>query len=364
MKPVIAFDSKEFIRGPKEKQFFCPIGGGVLIKDEQIFKSAYTQIFTRIMKKHNLPANRYIYDSHTISKRLRLYDAIDVISEIVNESLPYIDKINIYFTMFNTEKLKTIKVGGADKSDVKEIPVLKFLPKLNPTYVHCCAWDFRAGPVPDSVPMHIDYFEGKITKSWEYLKNVGNFQVFYRGDECNPFINLADLITWLTDKLLYKEKLRLTTDNIEEVWENVDTPVKGVFLGEKYLEKMVWISEKMIDTSPFLPKPTIFIVSKKPTLIEKASANKGEGVTFKQVFTSSPLMDAALIRAYSIGGGIKFFDPHIDKSIIKDGDIIVHVGQAAKEMAQTYNDMYEIEIISGKELRNKYKTPRLELFGK
>jgi len=250
---------------------------------------------------------------------------------------------------------------------VKEIPVLDFLPRLNPTYVHLCAWDFRSGPIPDSVPIHMDYFEGKITKAWDELRKMGNFQVFHRGDQCNPFINLADLIIWLTDKRLYRNKLKLDSSNLESVWDDFDGEVKGIFLGDRFLDKMAWVSDDMIDTNPFLSRPTVFIVYDKPKLISEAEkSEKGNSnlPSFKEkAVGSSSVVDAALNLAYSIDGGIKFFDPHIDRGLVQDGDTMVYIGEKAKELAMIYADLYDVEVIKGKDLKNKYKTPRLEMFG-
>lgn len=366
MRPIVAFDSKEFNRGPPSNRFFCPLGVGVLIKDHQSFKSAYTQIFTDIVKRYSLPANRYIYSSYSISKGLRLNQAFEILSEIVKGSLDFIESFNVYYTIISSEKVHSIKIGGVDQSEVQEIPVMKFLPQLNPTYVHCCASDYRMGRNPRSMEMHLDYFEGRITKSWDELQKCGNFQVFHRGDECNPFINIADIIAWVTDKKLYFKKLRLSRENIQTVWQENDVSVKGVYLGEKVLDKMVWISNDLIDTTRFLSKPTIFVVSDTPKLISEAKKTEPSQTTtsFKEAFTSSPLMDAVINKAYSIDGGFKFFDSSLDANIIRDGDTIVHVGQKAKDLAMTYADMWDIEIISGKELRKKYRVPRLESFGK
>ena len=364
MKPVVAFDSKEFNRGPPTNRFFCPFGAAVIIKDSEVFKSAYTQIFAEILKKYNLSDKRYIYDSYSISKGRRMGDAFKIISEIVDRAIDYIEGLNVYYTVLNAKRTRTVKVGGVDQSNVKEISPMDFLANLNPTYVHCCAADFRNGPNPGTIPLKMDYFEGKVTKSWGDLTTSGNFEIFHRGDECNPYVNLADLIAWYSDKKLYYKKLRLSTENIEAIWEESNLTVKGVFLGDKYLDKLAWISDNLIDTNPYISKPTIFIVKNTPKIIHEAQRpiSKRDKKTFKNAFRSSPLMNGVINKAYEIGGGIKFFDPVLDTASVADNDILVYIGEEAKELAETYADLWEIEIISGKKILDKYKTPRLETF--
>ena len=63
--------------------------------------------------------------------------------------------------------------------------------------------------------MHIDSF--KTYQGLEHHKECGPIKIFYRGDECDPFISCADIIAFLVDDMLYAQKLRLSPNGIKDV---------------------------------------------------------------------------------------------------------------------------------------------------
>ena len=55
------------------------------------------------------------------------------------------------------------------------------------------------------------------------------------------------------------------------------------------------------------------------------------------------------------GRCVQFFDRYIDSDKIQDGDIIVYMGHHSKQIARTYQDGFDLEVMSAKELREKIK---------
>jgi hypothetical protein len=53
------------------------------------------------------------------------------------------------------------------------------------------------------------------------------------------------------------------------------------------------------------------------------------------------------------GGGFQGFDEGIDAGKIRDGDVYAYAGEKAKERAFAFRDMYNIEVCSIRELRQK-----------
>ena len=65
--------------------------------------------------------------------------------------------------------------------------------------------------------MHIDGFRSKYTKGWDVVKSKASTKIFYKGDECNPFITCADIIAFLVDAMLDKGRLKLFPEDVKSV---------------------------------------------------------------------------------------------------------------------------------------------------
>jgi hypothetical protein len=63
----------------------------------------------------------------------------------------------------------------------------------------------------------------------------------------------------------------------------------------------------------------------------------------------------ASVVAYAFlkGGGFQGFDEGFDASKIRDGDVYAYAGEKAKERAYAFKGMYDIEVYSIRELRQK-----------
>jgi hypothetical protein len=60
---------------------------------------------------------------------------------------------------------------------------------------------------------------------------------------------------------------------------------------------------------------------------------------------------AATAYAYHKGGAAQLFNFHMDRKKVRDGDVMVYVGSKSKELAESFSHMYDIEVLSAKELR-------------
>jgi hypothetical protein len=55
--------------------------------------------------------------------------------------------------------------------------------------------------------------------------------------------------------------------------------------------------------------------------------------------------------AYLKDGAAQLSDFHIDRTKVQDGAIMTYVGNKSKELAESFSHMYDIEVLSAKELR-------------
>ena len=76
-----------------------------------------------------------------------------------------------------------------------------------------------------------------------------------------------------------------------------------------------------------------------------------EGISISKV-TGSPYVSAAAY-AFLKGGSFQGFDEGIDAGKVRDGDVYGYADEKAKGRGFAFKDMYDIEVYSMRELRQK-----------
>lgn len=332
---IAAFDAKEFNRGA-EKSFFAPIGISVKIDDEGEFQERYDKIMEETAANFNFERTRYVYKSSQLLDELGLNKGIAFMEQFFSEIVDFIASTELYFTIIPPSKVSEIEIYGTGET----VPTQKFLRKLNTNYVHCCGWKYSQ--VHDELPerLVLDYFEGKQTGAWHDLKEIDGLQIYLRGDLCNRLISTADLLISIVDFRLYRRKERLNEDNLRKIFlqENLTTTVE--FIGQPDFGNIVMKRRKMIDTSPFLAHPIIFV------LPETQFGSKA-----RKIIENSPVMDSILNRAVELDGSTKFYDQDLDAGLVEDGDILIYMGDEGKELAEVISSVYDVEKSLAKDFR-------------
>ena len=335
--PVVAFDTKEFNRG-LGKTFFACLGVGVEIKNEQNFRQQYISSFEKISKDFSFNPTRKIYKAYDMGQKLGFGKAIAFWEKLLTELQDFIVKLNVYYTILPPSKIKKVKMYGAQKSRVKEVDALDFLRRLNPAYVHCCAWKYTQDNVSLPQDMLLDYFEYEVTEGWNALIERVKPKIYYHGDKCNPFISLADIFVMLVDVRLYRKKIGLSSENIVKAFEDIDVNVLASPIDLRHLKYVSPYRNQKIDTAPYIARPLIVII---PEEIEQASG--------RRIIEDSPLMDAVLDRAVDMDASVKFFDPNIDAKVIKKGDIAVYIGPESEKTALLLKRTHGVEVMNEKD---------------
>ena len=106
----------------------------------------------------------------------------------------------------------------------------------------------------------------------------------------------------------------------------------------KSFSKIKWYSEEHIDLATYLARPTIFI--------------KADGYGTDQIKKLSIYPEATLL-ARKLNGCVQGFDRNLDTPKIKNGDIFIYAGKEAEAMAATLEDMFVIEILPFKKIKEK-----------
>lgn len=341
---LVAFDAKEFNRG-LGKTFFACLGVGVEIKNETDFKEKYDECIEAISKKFNFTRERKIYSAYDLGQKIGFAKSIAFWENFIKSLGDFIVNLNVYYTILPPSKIPKVKLYGAQKSRVVEIDTLSFLRRLNPAYVHCCAWKYSLEA--QSLPEHIvlDYFEYEVSNAWRTLINKIRPRIYYHGDECNPFIATADMLALLVDVRLYRKKLGLCDDGITKAFADVNIKVTPSPIDVRHLSNIVPYRNQKIDTTPYIARPVIFII---PETTELMSARM-----VRKTIEESPFMVDVLNKAFALDTSIKFFDPDIDARVIKTGDVVVYTGPKSKEIALLLNRLHKetLQVVSEKEVK-------------
>jgi|Deesub1362A_J573_1020465.scaffolds.fasta_scaffold00150_58 hypothetical protein len=340
---IVAFDSGDFSRrkkvdGEREIVFFTPLGIGVSIdgKLEEEFKAAYLNVCKKLGMEFKVPTKRVVYSHASLWKEIGHRKAIPFCDNVIKELQKFIDLVFVSYVVLPSDEVQSVNVGGYG-CPIEAIPTMSFLRNLSPMFSYITAWSYTGRHVKENHVYLIHNFSSKLTMAWQDLIDHTWPKIFPRGDECNPFISVADMFAYLTEKKLWDAKLWLDPRNIMRVWADYDFEVEVRFLDKNVLSKYRWFSQEPIDVANYLARPMVFLDI--------------EGISISKV-AGDPYVSVAAY-AFWKGGGFQGFDEGIDAGKIRDGDVYVYAGEKAKVRAFTFKDMYDIEVYSVRELRRK-----------
>ncbi|MEA2090163.1 MAG: hypothetical protein U9O89_05335 [Thermoproteota archaeon] len=341
---IVAFDAGDFSRwkkvnGQKKTIFFTPLGVGIVVKQgkEEQFKSIYHSSRKKLIEDFQVPTKRLVYSHSNLWKEVDHAKAIPICDRIVTDLQKTIEYIFCSFVILPPKEIKKVSVGGYG-CPLEEIHTMKSLRALTPMFSYITAWAYSGRHRFERKTEYlIDNFSSKHTTAWRDLTSHVVPKIFPKGDECNEFISVADMVCYLTEKKLWDQKLWLEPNNVEKVWDNYDFCVETRFLDKRVQSKIRWYSKQEISTENYLTRPMVFIDI--------------EGISISEL-GRGPITSAATY-ACSKGGAFQGFDQHIDSKKIRDGDIYVYAGREAKKRATAFKDMFDIEVYSVKELRAK-----------
>jgi hypothetical protein len=177
---------------------------------------------------------------------------------------------------------------------------------------------------------------------------------------------VADIIAYLTDSKLYIQKLKLEPPSLQKIWEPYGFQTETHFLDASSVAKYRWYSDDPIDLTPYLAHPLVFLLVDEleklqpnpPPMREEegespdvGSPPVAEEKRFVKLIRRMEPWYAATAYAYHKGGAAQLFNFHMDRKKVRDGDVMVYVGSKSKELAESFSHMYDIEVLSAKELR-------------
>ncbi len=385
MSRLVAFDAKEFnrlkykkIQDPanpdkmieKLSGFYSPLGCGIVTEHPDILDSVLSDSFMELERSFGVKFDIPFLGSHEIKAYLgnNMVKAIAFADQLIQKVQDYIDFAFFSYIVLPPSENPTVRIGGV-KSPTKEIDTYNFLRESAPAFSALTAWAFSSKRNLSDTRVLIDSFRYKKMRAWELLldKIKPNLpEIYPHGDECNPYIALADILAFLTDVKLYKlgkndvKYRRLTPDGIKEAWKDYTFEKDVWFLDNKSISFFAWYNNELIDLQPFVKRPIVFFIADK---IEDYDVERSPDAPpieeiprerrFNKQLRTFPAFRAATKYAYLKGGSIQFYDRYQDAGLVRDGDVIVYMGENSRKIAQTFRDSYDIEIYTAKEIKEK-----------
>lgn len=384
---MLAFDSKDFERRkivqeddpithePISKRvttFYSPLGVGVKFKDWEAFKKVCLKRTRELVGQFQISQKRVIYDAQSLKEELSHRRAIPFCDQLISELGNYIELVYFTYVVMPPADVPTIKIGGY-KSPLREVKSAEFLRNLQPMFSYLTAWAYFGKPGADETQIQLDSFSSKQTYAWDDLIARVKPKIFPHGDECNPYIMVADIIAYLTDAKLYTQKLALRPESLQTIWEPYGFQTATHFLDASSVSKYRWYSDDPIDLTPYLAHPLVFLLvdeleklqpNPPPEIEEEESPEVTpppipEEKRFHKLIRRMEPWYAAAAYAYHKGGAAQLFNFHIDRTKVQDGDVMVYVGTRSKELAESFSHMYDIEVFSAKELRKRVSKEKI-----
>jgi len=342
MDKLTAFDSKEFRRSNKagEQKFYTPLGCEIVVSELEDFYSTYVKKLHELAVRFGIEKCCGCFSPSEHNKIIGRARTIRMSDELLTSVQDLIESVHFSYVILPPKDVPSVEVGGY-RSPKIEISTFDFLKQLSSFFSYITAWNYLGIVGRENEQIVIDGFHGKSTPAWDDIVAKTSPRIYSHGDECNPFISIADIICSLTDKKCWDNFKRLEPSSIEEVWESYSFDINVRFLDKSILSKIKWYTDDHIELTPYFARPIIFL---------KADGYKTELIKQLEVFPD------ATIYARHLRGCIQGFDKNLDSQKVRDGDIFVYAGEESKNTAFTLQDMFDIEIYSFRELREKIKS--------
>lgn len=371
---VVAFDAKRFQRirrgwnedetkEEKTRVFLSQLGAGVTIPEPDEFARVYVEVSQDLKQRFDLDYTTPFFSSTYLKDHLNPAEAADFVRQLVSRVQDHIESVHCSYIAPFAPDMSSIEVGGM--GCVKQrIPATRFIEELGLSFSYLTAlsyiWTHDAADF-DGMEMHIDAFRSRRTRAWDIVKDKGRPKIFYRGDECNPFISCADIVAFHLDSLLAAKKLKLFPDKIKQAFNHYRFDTTSRFFDSSSLNYYRWQTDQTIDLSSRLARPAIFLSidqfaaagsrgQEDDVQASRDEVAAGKPRRYDAALRQSPVYQTALKYAYRENGCVKLFNPNEDKGNVKSGDVFVYAGPDSERIGKILQDMVDVQVYSGRQL--------------
>lgn len=369
---VVAFDAKKFQRirnvwnadrAKEEKTtvFLSQLGIGVTIPEPEAFAKNYVEASQDLRREFDLDYTTPFFSSTCLKDNLSLFDAANFARQLISRVQDRIESVHCSYIALPDPDTTSIEVGGI-RCAKRQMPAIRFIESLGSAFSYLTVlgyiWAHEGTDFGDT-EMHVDSFRSRHTRAWTAVKDKAPVKIFYKGDECNPFISCADILAFYVDDTLAAQKLKLFPDDIKRVLDphGFDTTVQ--FFDSRSQHHCAWQMDQTINVSSRLARPVVFLSIDRLTAgnhgqEDDAQTGQDESAAGKSrkadaSVRQTEIYQAALKHAYQKNGCMKLFSAGEDKGIVKSGDVFIHAGPDSERISKTLQDMVSIRAYSGVE---------------
>lgn len=347
--------------------FRTQLGIGVVVSDKDAFRDRFAAKFAELRDTLGMGGQvPFCPSSHLL--RYGEDKAVAFSDQLVRSVQDVIESVHCSYVILPTTESDTIRVGGL-ACPARRIPTWLFIKNLGPAFSYMVAHDYlyvNKDMDVSGTEFHIDGFVSRETKSWEKLVDRVSPKVFWRGDECNPFIACADIVAFLTDIKLRRRRLLLRRDNISNVWADHTFKTTVHYVDRKGITIHAWHNDGAIDPWPYVARPTVFLAMDSLPRVhgtdmcdgakhDPASGDQSSAAQLRpsRILTKMPVYTAAVRYAFEHSASLKFFSRNDDFDNVLDHDVFVYVGPVSERIGRMLQDAARPEVMSGLELREK-----------
>lgn len=323
---AVGIDSLKIELGSPPRVFEGLLGIAVTCKEEESFVSLYRECMSKSLEVVGVKNNRIVLKAYDIS-RIAPEHEDEAIVPFLDCLKKEIERIDIYYTRYNPNKLPSVSVFGKDRPTTKE-PV-EFVRMITNAYPHYCGyWYLNKYSSKDISKMYLDHFESYHTPAWDSLSQFKGLSVVYKGGNCNCLISSADLLVRLTVTEVRKKNEDFNVEGLERIHSGFSWAKKVIVheLGgsTQILKFMAPINRREIDLTPYIARPLVFV----PTESLAGVPTKEE----RELFENLPVFDDLSNFLFFNKGSFKYFRPSEDVRIGREGDYFLLLGPNSEKL--------------------------------
>lgn len=340
MTKAMGIDSLSIEKG-KIKPMQVIVGMAVYVEDYEKFAESYSKTINTIFLKLGISPEKKIYCNYDFTKLYNIHSR-PVHAMFYYEIIKHIDKLHICFT--DIRETATMNVYGLKskqeqlKLSSPEIEGRDILNKISHYFPLISLWKLHGWIGQDKPEIFVDGVTAPNFEAFRSIKDT-KLRIYYSGDKCNPLIATADILLKFMELELNKKKQRYNIDGIKN---SITMPYGKVFIYEVDKRDFRSISplSKNLNLANYVKHPLVFVLNEvtKYNKIKDLENNPELGY---------PLFDFA----NKVGGGLKYYNPQEDGSIIGKTDYLIYFSEEGKKSAESLKRAVGVQIKAFEEIK-------------
>jgi hypothetical protein len=302
------------------KKFDTVLGVALTTNNPAALRTKYESVLKEALAAEGIVSDRKILSSFEIFEHTQ--GGLQVHERVYEGLKNELEKINIFYTSFNTQRINQIKTFGREGTRIKTLEEF-YNEHLNNAFPHICAWKLNTYIRNTNANVYCDNFFSYTTEAWEEIRDYPNMFVLTRGDQSNYLISLADIFVKYLDGKTKETKRSFYWPHIEKTLGLKKDEQKLYIhtICNKDLPKITPLAKAGVKLGRNMKHPIYFFMMPK-----------GGTLDFNLILSKAPRL---LNEVYEAGGCICAFHQRNHNGYIQDDDVFIYADNAGKVDAET-----------------------------